>query len=107
MHILSRDKSGKIYGWRSPLEIPAEHTELTSAEIESVLNGVAAQVTAEEERGWRDSELVRADIELLKVQDGVGTGTVAAWRSYRIQLRDWPTSPDFPDATKRPVAPDA
>ncbi len=22
-------------------------------------------------------------------------------------LRDWPESPDFPDSTKRPVAPDA
>ncbi len=64
------------------------------------------QVTAVE-RVWRDSELDRADIELNKVQDGMGTGTVSAWREYRCSLRNWPESPDFPDSTKRPVAPDA
>jgi hypothetical protein len=59
------------------------------------------------ERIWRNAELNRADIELNKVQDGMGTGTVAAWREYRCSLRDWPESRDFPDSTKRPVAPDA
>lgn len=59
------------------------------------------------ERMWRDSELNRADIELNKVQDGMGTGTVSAWREYRCSLRDWPESPNFPDSTKRPIAPDA
>ncbi len=59
------------------------------------------------ERHWRDSELSRADIQLNKVQDGMGTGTVSAWREYRCSLRDWPESPDFPDSTKRPMAPDA
>ncbi len=59
------------------------------------------------ERHWRDNELNRADIQLNKVQDGMGTGTVSAWREYRCSLRDSPESPDFPDSTKRPVAPDA
>lgn len=57
-------------------------------------------------RNWRNRELARSDIELLKVQDGVGTGTVSAWRGYRIALRNWPENPNFPDSTKRPVAPD-
>lgn len=59
------------------------------------------------ERLWRDGELKRADIELNKVQDGVGVGTVSAWRTYRCLLRDWPENEHFPDASKRPVGPDA
>lgn len=59
------------------------------------------------EREWRDAEIARSDIELLKVQDGMGIGTVTAWREYRCSLRDWPIHADFPDSTKRPVAPDA
>lgn len=62
---------------------------------------------AADEREWRNSEIARSDIELLKVQDGMGVGTVTAWREYRCSLRDWPESPNFPDSTKRPVAPDA
>ena len=56
-------------------------------------------------RAWRDAELARADIELNKVQDGVGKGTVAEWRTYRINLRNWPATTEFPNV--KPVAPDA
>lgn len=59
------------------------------------------------ERLWRNAELARADIELNKVQDGVGSGTVSAWREYRCALRDWPEDSNFPQADKRPTAPDA
>lgn len=59
------------------------------------------------EKSWRDLELSRADIELNKVQDGVGIGTVAQWRSYRTALRDWPKHDRFPQEDFRPVAPDA
>lgn len=62
---------------------------------------------AYEERQWRDWELVRADRELNKVQDGMGTGTVSAWRSYRCSLRNWPADENFPEQLHRPVAPDA
>lgn len=65
-----------------------------------------ATVLATEERSWRDTELARADIQLLKVQDGTtGLGTQKAWREYRVALRDYPSSEGFP--TVRPVAPDA
>lgn len=59
------------------------------------------------ERTWRDGELARADIGLNKVQDGMGSGTVTAWREYRCQLRTWPENPAFPDTELRPIAPDA
>lgn len=59
------------------------------------------------ERAWRNGELLRADIELNKVQDGSGVGTVSAWREYRNSLRDWPESKDFPSIESRPKAPTA
>ena len=65
-----------------------------------------SMVLAEAERDWRNTELSRADIQLLKVQDGMtGLGTQKAWREYRITLRDWPSTSLFPN--ERPVAPDA
>ena len=65
--------------------------------------------TSTYERCWRDSELVRADIEIYKVQDSdpEAVGTVAGWREYRKALRAWPEHRDFPNKEKRPVAPDA
>jgi len=59
------------------------------------------------ERAWRDSELVRADIELNKVQDSdrKAVSTVASWREYRKALRDWPESENFPNSRKRPSSP--
>lgn len=60
------------------------------------------------ERAWRDGELSRADITLNRIQDGMsGFGTVAQWRAYRVDLRNWPESPDFPKVENRPVAPDS
>lgn len=58
------------------------------------------------ERSWRNNELNRADIELNKVQDGMGVGSVASWREYRCALRRWPEHEKFPDINFRPVAPD-
>lgn len=68
---------------------------------------ITPEQLATNERAWRNGELDRADIELNKVQDGMGTGTVSAWREYRCLLRNWPENEFFPDSTKRPVAPDA
>lgn len=85
-----------------------EMRPLTAEEMEAHLNPVPTpEQLSSIERAWRDGELDRADIELNKVQDGMGTGTVGAWREYRCALRGWPESEFFPDSTKRPVAPDA
>lgn len=65
------------------------------------------EVAVQVEKFWRNAELLRADIELNKVQDGVGVGTVAAWRTYRCELRDWPSNEKFPDSKYRPTSPDS
>ncbi|MNF56514.1 hypothetical protein D3C84_380030 [compost metagenome] len=67
---------------------------------------VKLEIQAKSERIWRDSELARCDIELSKVQDGMGKGTVSAWREYRCALRNWPTNENFPAKESRPTAPD-
>lgn len=61
-----------------------------------------------QERAWRNSELIRADIELNKVQDSDSNakGTVSDWRNYRKALRNYPENPSFPDTSVRPPAPD-
>lgn len=71
-------------------------------------NDLLRVVQSRTERHWRDEELVRTDTQLMKVQDGVtGIGTQKAWRTYRNDLRDWPSNSNFPDKNLRPVAPDA
>lgn len=88
--------------------IQEDWVEMTTEELDSHLNPIPTpEQLAAIERVWRDGELGRADIELNLVQDGMGTGTVSAWREYRCLLRNWPESEFFPDSTKRPVAPDA
>ena len=58
------------------------------------------------ERGWRNSELSYADIELNKVQDSdpKAKGTVSDWRNYRKELRAYPDTLDFPQGI-RPISP--
>lgn len=97
------DASGMIHGFDTENEYSVEQMakpefrELTSTEVSTLVYGA-------DERQWRNAELLRADVELNKVQDG-GTGTVTAWREYRNALRDWPESPDFPNVEARPVSP--
>ena len=80
--------------------------QMSEQEVYDHLQPSTEQLEAEE-RAWRDEELKRADIELNKVQDGVGVGVVGDWREYRCLLRDWPEHASFPDSEFRPVAPDA
>lgn len=59
------------------------------------------------ERVWRGGELSRADVQIKKIEDSDSDGSIVDWRKYRVSLRNWPESTDFPDSSKRPVAPDA
>lgn len=117
--------TAEIHGTNMPSDVVEITTEEHAALLEGQVQGrvIAADKTghpvlkdqppptpeqlASVERSWRDGELARADIELNKVQDGMGIGTVASWREYRCLLRDWPEHASFPDSSFRPVAPDA
>lgn len=57
------------------------------------------------ERQWRDQELVRSDIKINKRIDN--GQPFDDWSAYRVELREWPHSPDFPDQNMRPVSPDS
>lgn len=59
------------------------------------------------ERCWRDEQLLKADLELYKVQDAdpKAVGTVAEWREYRKLLRAWPENSNFPNKSYRPLMP--
>lgn len=56
------------------------------------------------ERVWRNAELEKVDIEVNKAADSAHPSE-SAWRQYRVALRYWPQSPEFPDSSARPAAP--
>jgi hypothetical protein len=64
----------------------------------------SAEQTAATERGWRDAELLKVDIEVNKAAD-TASATEPAWRQYREALRQWPQSAGFPDQSGRPAPP--
>jgi hypothetical protein len=59
-----------------------------------------------QERSWRDQQYDAVRIEINRIEDAHGSkrSTVAAWRTYRNDLRDYPQQPTFPNGT-RPVSP--
>jgi hypothetical protein len=68
--------------------------------------GDLAEAANKEARTIKNSELNRANIMLNRVQDGeTSIGTQKAWRAYRVSLRSWPDTADFPEVM--PLAPDA
>lgn len=69
------------------------------------MNPLLDPVTAA--RAWRDTELARADVCLLKAEDGDGVGTVSEWREYRKALRAWPEAEGFPADSSKPKSPDS
>ena len=62
------------------------------------------------ENEWRESQMVRVANQLLMLEDNdpsAEPGTARQWRDYRIELRKWiEGNVDFPDQSKRPVAPE-
>lgn len=57
---------------------------------------------------WRDIEMPKAQQSVTALQYGEEgiPGTAQQWQKYWLALRKWnDTNPDFPDSTKRPVAP--
>ncbi|WP_420867822.1 phage tail assembly chaperone [Achromobacter pulmonis] len=56
-------------------------------------------------RAWRDLELVRSDNEIRKHgdQDPAAVATEQEWRAYRVRLRNWPQTAEFPQT--KPISP--
>ena len=110
--IYYKNANGEVFAYETQIEREqfggVDLIAMTNEEILAHLNPTpTAEQIASVERAWRDGELNRADIELNKVQDGMGTGTVAQWREYRCALRNWSEHESFPDSSFRPSAPDA
>lgn len=61
------------------------------------------------ENQWREEQMTRVANQLLMIEDEdpkAEPGTTRQWRDYRIALRAWVEgNADFPDQSKRPVAP--
>lgn len=64
-----------------------------------------ADELATAERGWRNVELVRVDIEIRKAEDLLEAFDAVTWRRYAVLLRDWPENLNFPDQAHRPTSP--
>lgn len=104
------------YGW-IPFTLCPNCNELTSLEVKAMLAdadikheelepcSTIGEFDPIEGRQYRDSELKRADAMVNKIEDGEIEGDSKVWRKYRITLRNWPSTEDFPYV--KPVAPDA
>ncbi|WP_454833298.1 hypothetical protein [Pseudomonas veronii] len=60
------------------------------------------------ESEWRDNEMAQAkdNVTALEYGDDTILGTASQWQKYWLALRKWTDiDPDFPNSTKRPVAP--
>ncbi len=61
-----------------------------------------------EETKWRALEMPSAQQNITSIEYGADDipGTAAQWKAYWLALRKWTEdNPDFPDSSKRPVAP--
>ena len=110
--IYFKNSKGEVFAYENEADYrkfgPKDLTPLSDSDIEKHQSTTAETNLSYTERAWRDSELIRSDIELYKVQDSdpKAVGTVAGWREYRKALRAWPEHKDFPNKEKRPASPD-
>jgi len=60
------------------------------------------------ENSWRETQMPIAQQNVTAIEYGEEdiTGTAQQWQKYWLALRKWTEiNPDFPDSSKRPVAP--
>lgn len=63
---------------------------------------------AQVENQWREEQMPIAQQSVTAIEYGAEDipGTAQQWQKYWLALRKWTdTNPDFPDSSKRPVAP--
>jgi len=70
------------------------------ASYEKVAEIVPAGIENELARNWRDNELIATDL-IAQISDHPQRDDYLA---YRVKLRDWPSTSDFPDT--KPTAPE-
>lgn len=82
---------------------------MTEDEINLHLNPPPTQeMLALIEEQWRELQMPIAKNNVTAIEFGEGgiPGTAAQWKAYWLALRKWAAdNPDFPDSSKRPVAP--
>lgn len=108
-----KDSAGDVWafeddGSQDELVTP-QMVAMTEAEVEAHLNPPPSlQELAAFESAWRDAEMPAAQQNVTAIEYGEEgiPGTAQDWRKYWLALRKWSdTNPDFPDSSKRPVAP--
>jgi hypothetical protein len=100
--LLAGESQGKVITWGDD-----GYPELMDAPPPS-----SAQVAAIE-RVWRDGQLAATDGAVARHRDEVESQVATtlsaeqyrALQTYRLQLRDWPQSTEFPMEAGRPVTP--
>jgi hypothetical protein len=84
-----------IINLTNPGEEPVDGDELQKEEGGLIIKWTQGRVLSAEEtaRSWRDTELLATDW-IIPITDHPQH---AAYKTYRTNLRDWPSTENFPD----------
>jgi hypothetical protein len=108
-----RDEDGSVWAFNEDGSqddsITQTMVEMSEADIELHLNPPPdPQQVAESENEWRTEQMPIALNNVTAIEFGEEgiPGTAQEWKKFWLALRKWTdTNPDFPDSSKRPVAP--
>ena len=113
--VVYRTADGTEVTHSMPGELPAELTTLPRPSAAYIWDGLVWALDAardlalqsRREKSWIENELHWAGREIDKHLDAdpAALNTELAWRTYRNELRAWPTSELFPNLDARPTAP--
>ncbi|AZL67953.1 phage tail assembly chaperone [Pseudomonas oryziphila] len=111
MPYVQRNEAGVIVGQFANRQQGYAEEWLADGSPELSVVGVEQQAITE--RAWRDAELAELIWLRDRHRDQLEIGAVTALTAeqfgellvYMQQLRDWPQTPEFPDASVRPVVP--
>ncbi|MDB1112842.1 hypothetical protein [Pseudomonas extremaustralis] len=97
-----------VYLQTFPIPEGPEWREALQEDVDRIEGAMQLERYAVTEKTWRDEQMPIAQQTVTALtygEEGI-SGAVADWQSYWLALRKWTdTNPDFPDSSKRPVAP--
>ncbi|WP_177331615.1 hypothetical protein [Pseudomonas sp. MIACH] len=97
-----------VYLQTFPIPEGPEWREALQEDIDRIEGEMRLERDALGETTWRDEQMPMAQQTVTALtygEEGI-SGTVAEWQKYWLSLRKWTSeNPDFPDSSKRPVAP--